>query len=63
MIWWMIKLIFRPVRLILIVTLIWVAISILKNENSSTQDAEELAWCAEYKPGLSYEECSNEFGY
>jgi hypothetical protein len=63
MIWWMIKLIFRPVRLILIVTLIWVAISILKNENSSTQDAEELAWCTKYKPDLSYEECSNEFGY
>ena len=63
MIWRMIKLIFRPVRLILIVTLIWVAISILKNENSSTQDAEELAWCTEYKPDLSYEECSNEFGY
>ena len=57
MIWWMIKLIFRPVRLILIVTLIWVAISILKNENLSTQDAEELAWCTEYKPDLSYEEC------
>ena len=63
MIWWMIKLIFRPVRLILIITLIWIAISILKNENSSTQDAEELAWCTEYKPDSSYEECSNEFGY
>ena len=63
MIWWMIKLIFRPVRLILIITLIWIAISILKNENSSTQDAEELAWCTEYEPDLSYEECSNEFGY
>ena len=63
MIWWMIKLIFRPVRLILIITLIWIAISILKNENSSTQDAEEFAWCTEYKPDLSYEECSNEFGY
>lgn len=63
MIWWMIKLIFRPVRLILIITLIWVAISILKNVNSSTQHAEELAWCTEYKPDLSYEECSNEFGY
>jgi len=63
MIWWMIKLIFRPVRLILIVTLIWVAIIFFKNENSATQDAEELAWCTEYKPDLSYEECSNEFGY
>ena len=63
MIWWMIKLIFRPVRLILIITLIWIAISILKNENSSTQDAEALAWCTEYKPDLSYEKCSNEFGY
>ena len=63
MIWWMIKLIFRPVRLILIITLIWIAISILKNENSSTQDADELAWGTEYKPDLSYEECSNEFGY
>ena len=63
MIWWIIKLIFRPVRLILVVTLVWVAISILKNEKSSTQDAEELTWCTEYKPDLSYEECSNEFGY
>lgn len=63
MIWWMIKLIFRPVRLMLIITLVWLAISILKNENSSKQDAEELAWCKEYKPDLSYEECSNEFGY
>ena len=63
MIWWMIKLIFRPVRLILIITLVWVAISILQNEKSSTQEAEELAWCREYKPDLSYEECSNEFGY
>ena len=63
MIWWMIKLIFRPVRLILIITVVWVTISILQNDKSSTQGAEELAWCTEYKPDLSYEECSNEFGY
>ena len=63
MIWWMIKLIFRPVRLIFLLTFIWVAISILKIENSTTEDAEGLAWCKEYKPNLSYEECSNEFGY
>jgi len=63
MIWLMIKLIFRPVRLILIITVVWVTISILQNEKSSTQGAEELAWCTEYKPDLSYEECSNEFGY
>ena len=63
MIWWMIKLIFRPVRLIFLLTIIWVAISILKIENPATKDAEGLAWCKEYKPNLSYEECSNEFGY
>ena len=56
MIWWMIKLIF-------LLTFVWIAINILKIENSTTQDAEELAWCKEYKPNLSFEECSNEFGY
>ena len=40
-----------------------IAISILKVENPTTKDAEGLAWCKEYKPNLSYEECSNEFGY
>ena len=55
----MIKLIFRPVRLIFLLTFIWVAISILKIENPTTEDAEGLAWCKEYKPNLSYEECSN----
>ena len=63
MIWWMIKLIFRPVRLIFLLTFIWIAINILKIENSTKQDAEELAWCKEYKPNISFEECSNEFGY
>ena len=63
MIWWMIKLIFRPVRLIFLLTFFWIAINILKDENSKTQDPEEIAWCKEYKPNLSFEECSNEFGY
>ena len=63
MIWWMIKLIFRPVRLIFLLTFIWVAISILKFENRATEDAEGLAWCKKYKPNLSYEVCSNEFGF
>ena len=63
MIWWMIKLIFRPVRLIFLLTFFWIAINILKDENSKRQDPEEIAWCKEYKPNLSFEECSNEFGY
>ena len=63
MIWWMIKLIFRPVRLIFLLTFFWIAINILKDENSKTQDPEEIAWCKEYEPNLSFEECSNEFGY
>ena len=59
----MIKLIFRPVRLIFLLTFVWIAINILKIENSTKQDAEELAWCKEYKPNIYFEECSNEFGY
>ena len=53
----MIKLIFRPVRLIFLLTFFWIAINILKDENSKTQDPEEVAWCKEYKPNLSFEEC------
>ena len=63
MIWWMIKLIFRPVRLIFLLTFFWIAINILKDANSKRQNPEEVAWCKEYKPNLSFEECSNEFGY
>ncbi len=63
MIWWMIKLIFRPVRLIFLLTFIWIAINILKIENATKQDAEELAWCKEYKPNIAFEECSSELGY
>ena len=54
MIWWMIKLIFRPVRLIFLLTFVWIAINILKIENSTKQDAEELAWCKEYKPNIIF---------
>ena len=59
----MIKLIFRPVRLIFLLAFFWIAINILKDEKLKTQDPEEFAWFKEYKPNLSFEQCSNEFGY
>ena len=35
----------------------------LKTNKNDPRDPEEIAWFKEYKPNLSFEECSNEFGY